>query len=116
MPDIRLRAARKFLAHIRSGPKPSALPRLAIDREDVELRRQLGQVLDVLDGVSGVLGHALTDAITYRDPAPVAVCPQCTAVKAAWSGRGLCDDHAEDQARTSAYLAAAAELGIEVNR
>jgi hypothetical protein len=56
-----------------------------------------------------VLGHALADATTYRDPA--GVCPDCDKHPAA-----LCADHAEDLNRTDAYLALARELGIEVDR
>jgi hypothetical protein len=56
-----------------------------------------------------VLAAALSDAITYRDPAG-----QCTACEAEYGG--LCYDHAGDLDKTDAYLALAGQLGIEVDR
>jgi hypothetical protein len=112
-----LKAARGFLAHLQAGPAPAALRRSAVDREAAELRKLLGQVLDCADARSGVLndgqrevlGQALADAITYRDPA--GFCPGCEAHPA-----GLCDDHAADLDLTDAYMALPRELGIEVDR
>jgi hypothetical protein len=56
-----------------------------------------------------VLGQALSDAVTYRDPA--GACTSCEAHPA-----GLCEDHAADLDKTDAYLALARALGIEVDR
>jgi hypothetical protein len=185
--DPRVSAAREFL--VAPGPRHDALlPASVLTRMFYELRRHLGQVLDVLGetaaashaedagalaGIRGVLaafdwerddrqyalehierialgddpaasgadlapavlagnvdltpaqlatlGQALADAIQYRDPA--GACADCEAIPAAAvpgsPGRlapGLCDDHTEDLNRTDAYLALAAELGIEVDR
>jgi Ser/Thr protein kinase RdoA (MazF antagonist) len=54
--DPRVTAAREFLQHARTGPKPTALPRIVLDREDAELRRQLGQVLDAIDQAPTLTG------------------------------------------------------------
>ena len=74
-------------------------------REAAELRRQLGQVVDVIGQGTvlsphqhEVLGQPLADAVTYRDPA--------------W----FCQDHADDLDKTDAYLALGRSLGIEVDR
>jgi hypothetical protein len=112
-----LAEARGFLAHLSTGPVPAALPRSAVEGEAAELRKLLGQVLGYVDARTGVpddgqrevLGQALADAITYRDPA--GFCPGCEANPA-----GLCDDHAADLDLTDVYLQLAAELGIEVDR
>jgi hypothetical protein len=56
-----------------------------------------------------ILGQALADAITYRDPS--GACADCDAHPA-----GLCKDHAADLDRTDAYLELAGQLGIEVDR
>ena len=56
-----------------------------------------------------MLGHAIGDAVTYRDP--VGACSDCEAHPA-----GLCGGHAKDLDRTDAYLALARVLGIEVER
>jgi hypothetical protein len=57
----------------------------------------------------GVLGQALADAVTYRDPA--GFCQDCEDSPAA-----LCQDHADDLDKTDAYLALAAGLGLEIDR
>ncbi len=116
--DVRVTAAREFLRHVRTGPKPAALPRQVADREAAELRKLLGQVLDYVDsrpaavddGQREVLGQALADAVTYRDPSR-RYCLDCEAHPA-----GLCDDHAADLDLTDAYLALGREFGIEVDR
>ena len=115
--DVRVTAAREFLRHVRTGPKPAALPRQVADREAAELRKLLGQVLDYVDsrpadlddGRREVLGQALADAVIYRDPS--GFCPDCEVHPA-----GLCDDHAADLDVTDAYLALGRELGIKVAR
>ena len=98
--------AREFLDGARKH-KVTELPPSVLVREDAELRRQLGQVLDVLAEYSEVLGQALADALAWRTPE--GWCPQCDA-----SPAGLCDDHAADLDQTDAYLQLAAELGIEI--
>jgi hypothetical protein len=52
------------------------------------------------------LGHALTDAIEWRDPD--GPCRACQAEPG-----GLCEDHAGDVLRVSAYRQLAADLGLE---
>ena len=64
-----------------------------------------GPALDA--GQREVLAQALADAITYRNPTGL-----CTGCKD--SPAGICDDHAADLDLTDAYVALAAELGIEV--
>jgi hypothetical protein len=115
--DRRVTAAREFLRHVRTGPRPAALPRPAAGWETAELRRLLGQVLDYIDsrpaglddGQREVLSQALADAVNYRGPSG-----QCTACEAEYGG--LCYDHAGDLGQSDAYLALARELGIEVAR
>ncbi len=106
--DQCLISAREFLAAARKR-KVGELPPSLLMRECAELRRQLGQVLDVVDGAAVVFGLALADAITHRTPA--ADCTACDDHPA-----GLCGDHAADLDRTDDYLHLAAELGIEVDR
>jgi hypothetical protein len=55
------------------------------------------------------LGQALADAITLRTPP--GGCPDC-AEHPDW----VCDDHAADLDLTDAYMALAAELGIEIEQ
>ena len=113
--DLRVGQAREFLAGARKR-KVTELPPSILMREDAELRRQLGQVLDVVqadvsltDEQLEVLGQALDDAIEWRTPS--ANCTGCDDHPA-----GLCNDHAADLDLTDAYLALARELGIEVER
>jgi hypothetical protein len=54
-----------------------------------------------------VLAQALADAIEHRTPG---FCGDCLDDPA-----GLCDDHADDLARTDLYLHLAAELGLEID-
>ncbi len=113
--DLRVPQACEFLAGGRRR-KVSRLPPSVLMRELAECRRQLGQFLDVVrasvsltDEELVILGQAISDAITYRDPS--GVCPDCDA-----SAAGLCDDHADDLDKTDAYLALARDLGFEVDR
>ena len=73
MTDPRLTAAREFLDGAR-GRKVGQLPASVLLREDAELRRQLGQVLDVIeaDGIGQALGLDGTE-------------PYCTAC-GEWAG------------------------------
>jgi hypothetical protein len=78
------------------------------------LAEEVGSLLGQPDaGLSpnqrAVLGQALADAITLRDPQ--GSCPDCDQHPA-----GLCEDHGSDLHKTDAYLALARELGIEVER
>jgi hypothetical protein len=104
--DLRLISAREFLTGARKR-KVAELPPSLLMRECAELRRQLGQVLDVVDGAAGGLGLALADAITYREPS--GYCLDCVEHPA-----GLCADDAADLDRCDDYLHLARELGIEV--
>jgi hypothetical protein len=61
------------------------------------------------DDLSAVLGHALADAIAYRDPA--GTCTYCDEHPA-----GLCEDHAADLDKTDAYLSLARQLGTEAEQ
>jgi hypothetical protein len=82
----------------------------------LRLAAELESVLAALDSEPGVvddgqrevLRQALADALIYRQPG--GFCPRCRSEPG-----GLCFEHAEDAARTNAYLQLAAELGIEVN-
>jgi hypothetical protein len=135
--DQRVTAAREYLTHARKY-KVAELPPAVLAREDAELRRLLGQVLDVVremqftledaedlerardathvddGGVwltppdALVLAKALADAIAYRDPGP---CADCAAEPG-----GLCHKHAEGELQADAYAALARTLGIEVPR
>ena len=73
--DQRVVMAREFLAGARKR-KVAELPPSLLMREDAELRRQLGQVLDVIDSAAAVLASALSDAIAHRDP--VGYCEGCS--------------------------------------
>jgi hypothetical protein len=106
--DQRLTAAREFLAGTRKH-KVAELPPSALMRECAELRRLLGQVLDVLAERREVLAHVIADAVAYRGP--TGQCEDCEAHPA-----NLCEDHAADLDRADDYLALALELGIEVDR
>jgi hypothetical protein len=113
--EQRVANAREYLGYARKI-SVADLPHSALMRMAAELRRQLGQVLDVVDvrpaigdGQREVLGQALADAIQFRDPG--GFCAGCEG-----SPAGLCDDHAADLDLTDAYLALARELGIEVQR
>lgn len=116
--DQRVTMAAEFLAGARKR-KVAELPPSLLIREVAELRRQLGQVLDVAghaialdDGQREVLAQALADALDYRDlRVNSGQCHDCEEHPAA-----LCEDHAADLELTDAYLALADELGIEVTR
>ena len=56
--DPRVTSAREYLQHVRTGPKPAALPRAAVDREAAELRKLLGQVLEVVRGLLFTIADA----------------------------------------------------------
>ena len=103
--DQRVTAAREFLEGARKR-KVAELPPSVLMREDAELRRQLGQVLNVIAEAAGVLSQVFADAIEYRMPGS---CEECDV-----RPEGLCNDHAADLDLTDAYIALARELGIEI--
>jgi hypothetical protein len=116
--DQRLTAAREYLACAR-GQRISRLPRPVLQRVATELRRQLGQVLDVIGGLGEasptaldegqreVLGRALGDAIWWRTD--TSRCEACIQ-----SPSGVCEQHAPDLNLRDAYIRLSHELGIEV--
>jgi hypothetical protein len=108
--DPRLTAAREYLGHAR-GVKIADLPEAAVVRLAAELRRQLGQVLAMVDEAAEVLGQALADAADYREVRATQPCPSCEA-----SACDLCPDHEADFDLADSFLALAEEFGIEVKR
>jgi hypothetical protein len=109
--DMRVSIAREYLASVRRH-KVTTLPPSVLVRECAELRRQLGQVLDVIDGQAAALGadqsatvlSALEDASDgIRERA--AYCPACRTHPAA-----LCDEDADRLSRAEAYDHLAAKL------
>jgi len=75
------------------------------------LRRLLAEIdrQALTAGDLTILGQALADAVSYRDPA--GSCPDCDTHPAE-----LCQDHAADLDQADAYLALADSLGIEMDR
>jgi Flp pilus assembly protein TadB len=55
--DPRLTAAREYIGHAR-GLQIGQVPHPALQRIAAELRRQLGQVLNVVDEASATMGQA----------------------------------------------------------
>ena len=106
--DQRITAAREFLQHARKMRRTWAAESPAVlARECAELRKHLGQVLDVIGQSRVVLGQALGDAIAHREPG--GFCIDCDAYPS-----GLCCDHAEDLDRCDAYGELARTLGVEL--
>lgn len=110
--DPRVTAARQAIAE--PGPRHDVLlPASVLTRMFYELRRQLGQVLDVIDGQAliaeqfGTLRQALGDAIARREPG--GFCIDCDQHPA-----GLCFDHAGDLDLCDAYGLLAKALGVEL--
>ena len=112
--QARTRAAAVLLGYQHKAPGADVAGRALLG---ADLADSLTYLLAVLDATALVvrgsqletLRQALTDAIAYRDPS--GTCPDCDLHPA-----GLCEDHAQDLDKTDAYLALAAELGIEVER
>jgi hypothetical protein len=111
--DQRVIQAREYLTGARRR-KVSELPQSVVAREDAELRRLLGQVLDyVTESVSlsddqlVTLGQALGDAVAWHtDTEP---CGSCE-----YAAPTLCAEHAEAVRLRDAYIRLSRELGIEV--
>jgi hypothetical protein len=110
--DPRVTAAREYLTGVRQY-KVSMLPPSVLVRECSELRRQLGQALDVI-GQGMVLTTAqrttviaaLDDAAVFRTERAAAYCLEC-----AESPTNLCEAHADDLDQADAYRHIARELG-----
>jgi hypothetical protein len=109
--DMRVAIARDYLASVRQH-KVTHLPPSVLVRECAELRRQLGQVLDVISGQAAALDAdetmtvlaALDDASEgIRERA--AYCPACRSHPAS-----LCDEDADRLSRAEAYDHLAARL------
>ena len=108
---MRVTSAREFLDGARKR-KVAELPSSLLIRECAELRRQLGHVLDVLDG-GQVLGRAdvatvldgLAVATEYRRYRASLTCEACAMHPAE-----LCEDHATDLDRADEYDRLAAQL------
>lgn len=132
--DKRITQAREFLASARKR-KVSELPPSVLVRELAEARRQVGQLLTLVDDyeaeerlltasyltVSGgahlvpadveVLGQALADAIERRREHAAGECADCDTGPA-----GLCELAAGDLDQADAYVALAWSLGMGVDR
>jgi hypothetical protein len=110
--DARVTTAREYLDGARRR-KVSELPPSLLIRECAELRRALGQVLDVLsqavtldgDQAATVL-DALDFAAEYRRCRASLTCPACND-HPAW----LCEDHATDLDRADEYDRVAGQIG-----
>jgi hypothetical protein len=110
--DARVTAAREYLDGARRR-KVSELPPSLLIRECAELRRALGQVLDVLgeavtldgDQAATVL-DALDFAAEYRRYRASLTCAACNDHPA-----GLCEDHAIDLDRADEYDRVAGQIG-----
>lgn len=96
--DERVSQAREYLDDTRRR-KVTELPPSLLVRECAELRRLLGQVLDVAAGHAGILDQdqaataldALEVAAEYRRYRASLTCEACAQHPA-----GLCEDHAAD--------------------
>lgn len=126
--DQRITAAAEVLAGARRR-KGSTLPPSVLVREDAELRRQLGQVLDVIaeagfglaqaesgvraDGSAALAPADLIEVLGALDHAAAFLteraCQPCTACAA--TETGPCGDDADDLDQADAYRALAARLG-----
>ena len=115
--DPRVISAREYLRHIRTGPRPGALPRAAVDREAAELRKLLGQVLDAVTEMEFTLADAedMEDWLdtTHIDAGGgVWLTPADALVFAQALPEAI--EHAGGEVRAGAYAALARALGIEV--
>jgi hypothetical protein len=118
--DMRVTAAREYLDAIRPH-KVTTRPPSVLVRECAELRRMLGQVLDVIDSqapavlagnfdltpeqVRTVL-DALDDAADWREFRATSTCQACAEHPAE-----LCEEHQADLDRVDAYRQVARQIG-----
>jgi hypothetical protein len=111
-PDQRVAWAREYLDAITPYPV-SARPRSVLEREDAELRRVLGQVLDVIaDYEDAEIDEDLTQ-ILDSGGAQVAPADVLTLHSALEDAIAWCEDNATRLARVPAYRALARALGME---
>lgn len=136
--DQRVTSAREYLAHARQA-KLAELPDSALLRMAADLRRQLGQVLDVVTEMEFTIAdaeseeddraatHVDVDGEVWLTPPDALVFAQaladaiayhdpgpCSACAAEYGG--LCVEHVAGEERADAYAALARALGIEVQR
>jgi hypothetical protein len=110
-PADRVEIARDYLASVRQH-EVTHLPPSVLVRECAELRRQLGLVLDLIDGLAltpeqrALVLDALADAAGWRELRGTAVCQACAEHPAE-----LCSEHQADLDRVDAYRALAARIG-----
>ncbi len=110
VPDVRITYAAEYLRGARKV-KPDMLPPSVMVREIAELRRQLGIVLDVIDGQAetpAAIGHEFTrpGQVAAHLPAPDA-CMVCGLPEASHGGAVL---SAADLATVQAGLTDATDL------
>ena len=111
--DQRVTLARTYLADV-ARQHVDQLPPSVLARECAELRRQLGQVLAVVNGHAatltgaqlGVVLAALNDAATFRERRAAEWCDSCENAP-----DGACDMHVEDLDSVGEYRQLARELG-----
>jgi hypothetical protein len=115
--DERVTRAREFLNGARRR-KVGELPPSLLIRECAELRRQLGQVLGVIEEQAtavlitaelGTVLDGLAVAAEYRRYRASLTCEACTAYPA--YPDGLCDDHQADLDAAEAYEDLAGRIG-----
>jgi len=124
--DRQLAAAREFLDSVSRRPA-AGLPPSVLAREDAELRRQLGQVLDVAGeatAVAGLLCDAVAAVVYELDLGEAALVVDALEVAAEYrryradlscdlcslSAAGVCDGHAADIERAAEYDALADQI------
>jgi hypothetical protein len=117
-PDSRITAAAEFLTSARKR-KVGELPHSVLLREAAELRRLLGQALDVIGsqpildaGIRHTLVQVFADAISYRESHLGVRCVPCEVHPA-----GLCEVHAAHLDLADRYRILGCDVfGIEVGR
>jgi hypothetical protein len=114
--DLRVTTAREFLDGARRR-KVTELPPSLLVRECAELRRQLAQVLDVIDGAQvldeadrAIVFDGLAVAAEFRRYRASLTCEAC-----AQNPAELCQDHATDLDRADEYDRLARQI-TEANR
>ncbi len=92
--------------HFRGDPVPGGIRTLHRTDHEPVIARIVPPGRALSPAALGIIAAALADAITYRHPA--GSCRDCEAVPG-----GLCEDDAEDGARSGAYRALAAALSVD---